>query len=47
MSPGGTYIQNRIHDIYKEICHNVTYLSGYKTMTVSHKMNELPERKHI
>lgn len=47
MSLGGKSIPKRIHDIYKEICHNVTYLSGYKTMTVSHKMNELPERKHI
>lgn len=47
MSMGGKLISRQMRDIYNDICKNVTYKTGLKTFTVSHKMNAMPERKHI
>jgi hypothetical protein len=47
MSLGGKFIPRQQQLIYDEICRNVSYLTGRKTMKVSHKMNKIAERKVI
>ena len=46
-SLGGKLIPTPQKRIYDEFCKNVAYMTGYRTMGVSHKERELPERKAI
>jgi len=46
-SLGGKVIPKQQQKIYDELCRNAAYKSGMMTMTVTHKMNQMSERKYI
>lgn len=47
LSMGGKMQTRNEKNIYNEICKNIQYITGYRTMTVGHKMGTIPERQHI